>query len=339
MESPTLLLLEHDRLQTYKQGILSESSASELKTLTSGALIPLNLLDIHTIKLSNRLSEEEMRIQVEIRMFEEGNLNSDEEYTIDFIPHTISNDSDLLIAAFALSHTKANDYFQEVLSKTSVIDRIVPGFLVYSTLYPALSPKNDLFIYWGDEEAYAAIYQEGHYIAHRSIETLAAIAVETGLELSKLKQFLQAKGVIEENYLPEELNKFILIQERIAKNIERIVHTINHKRGLFGLSGIDNCYLDFEGETILGLEKIFNAYGISELTLLALKRKGSVPQEIHRVLCAEYFATTDYPLQSHPLLPQGAVVHKRKREISLYCWWGITDHAHSLHCGGLDERQ
>ncbi|MDO9209021.1 MAG: hypothetical protein Q7T91_12300 [Sulfuricurvum sp.] len=293
MESPTLLLLEHDRLQTYKEGVLTESSASELKTITSGALIPLSLLDIHTIKLSDRLSDEDMQIQVEIRMFEEGNLNSDEEYTIDFIRHSISNDSDALVEAFALSHTKANDYFQEVLSKTSVIDRIVPGFMVYSALYPALSPKNDLFIYWGEEEAYAAIYQEGRYIAHRSIETLTSIAVETGFELSKLKQILQTKGVIEENYLPEELNKFILIQERIAKNIERIVHTINHKRGLFGLSGIDNCYLDFEGKTIVGLENVFNAYGISDLTLLPLEREGSAPHDIHRVLCAEYFATSD----------------------------------------------
>ncbi|MFA6144132.1 MAG: hypothetical protein WCW84_02865 [Sulfurimonas sp.] len=293
MESSHLLLLEHDRIQTYNNGVFTESSSTELKKLLSGALIPLSLLDVHTMKLSNRLSDDEMAIQVEIRMFEEGNLNSDDEYTIDYIRHNISNDSDALVEAFALSHTKAKEYFQEVLTKTPSIDRLVPGFLVYSSLYPLLTPKNDLFIYWGDEEAYAVIYQDGHYIAHRSIETLASIAVETGLDLPTLKQILQTKGMIEENYLPEELNKFILLQTRIAKNIERIVHTINHKRGVFGLSGIDNCYLDFEGKPIVGLENVFSAYGISDLIPIPLVREGIAPQEIHRTVCADYFTTTE----------------------------------------------
>jgi len=300
MEHSPLLLLEHDRIQTYKGGVFSDSVPAELKKLSSGAVIPLSLLDIHILKLSDHLSDEEMGIQVEIRMFEEGNLHSDDEYTIDYIRHHIGNDGDALIEAFALSHTKAKEYFQEVLTKTASVDRAVPAFMVYSTLYPTLKPANDLFIYWGDEEAYAAIYQEGRYIAHRSIETMASVAVETGLELPKLKQMLQTKGMIEENYLPEELNKFILLQDRIAKNIERIVHTINHKRGLFGLSGIDNCYLDFEGKTIVGLENVFSAYGISDLIPVVLEREGIVPHEIHRALCAEYFATTQNPFNLTP---------------------------------------
>lgn len=291
MEYQKILFIEHDRIRTYHEGILSESSPREIKDLPSGAIVPLSLLNTHTLKLSDRLSDDELRIQVEIRMFEEGNLNSDEEYTIDFIRHRIAADESMLVEVFALSHTKAHEYFTDSLSKCGAIDTVTPGFMVYHSLYPHLNAKNDLFIYWGDEEAYAAIYQEGHYIAHRSIETLASIAVETGLDLPKLKNFLHNKGLIEENYSPEELNKYILLQERIAKNIERIVHTINHKRGLFGLSGIDNCYLDFEGESIPGLESIFNAYGIGNILVSPLKREGCAPTDIHDVLCGDYFLT------------------------------------------------
>ncbi|MDD2949674.1 MAG: hypothetical protein PHU29_02690 [Sulfuricurvum sp.] len=292
MENQKILFIEHDRIRTYHDGVLSEGSSRELKELPSGSIIPLTLLNTHTLKLSDRLSDNELRIQVEIRMFEEGNLNSDEEYTIDFIRHTIAADDSILVEVFALSHTKAHEYFADSLSKCGAIDQIIPGFIVYHSLYPQLNAKNDLFIYWGDEEAYAAIYQEGRYIAHRSIETLASIAVETGLDLPKLKSFLHTKGLIEENYAPDELNKYILLQDRIAKNIERIVHTINHKRGLFGLSGIDNGYLDFEGASIPGLESIFNAYGVSDIRVSALTREGSAPADIHDALCGDYFLST-----------------------------------------------
>jgi hypothetical protein len=301
MEHQKILFIEHDRIRTYQEGVFHEGSPRELKELASGAIIPLTLLNTHTLKLSDRLSDDELRIQVEIRMFEEGNLNSDEEYTIDFIRHRIAADESILVEVFALSHTKANEYFKEALSKCGAIDSITPGFMIYHSLYPLLSAKNDLFIYWGDEEAYATIYQEGHYIAHRSVETLASIAVETGLDLPKLKSFLHTKGLIEENYAPDELNKYILLQDRIAKNIERIVHTINHKRGLFGLSGINNCYLDFEGETIPGLESIFNAYGVSDVRISALKREGCAPADIHDALCSDYFLSTKVnPLNLSP---------------------------------------
>ncbi|MFY9141344.1 hypothetical protein, partial [Sulfuricurvum sp.] len=81
MEHQKTLFIEHDRIRTYHNGVFSESSSRELKELHSGAIIPLSLLNTHTLKLSDRLSNDELRIQVEIRMFEEGNLNSDEEYT------------------------------------------------------------------------------------------------------------------------------------------------------------------------------------------------------------------------------------------------------------------
>ena len=302
MKYQKILFTEYDQIRCYDGVNFSDPTVRDFKELFSGSVIPLTLLNTHTLKLSNRMSPEELRIQVEIRMFEEGNLNSDEDYTIDFIVHPIGSD-EILVEVFALSHTKAGEYLGASLAKNSTIDRIIPGFLIYGSLYPELKAQNDLFVYWGDEEAYATIYQNGRYIAHRSIETLASIAVDTGLDLPKLKEFFRTKGVIEENYLTEELNKYILIQEKIAKNIERIIHTINHKRGLFGLSGIDHCYLDFNGEEIPGLEGIFTAYGITDITIIPLKRSQNSPEEIHDILCCEALMNThegDLNLSPYP---------------------------------------
>ncbi|MGD9971340.1 MAG: hypothetical protein AB7S65_12935 [Sulfuricurvum sp.] len=296
MENHRTVYIEHDRIRIYEKGQFSDVSSAELKKYPSGAVIPLSLLTVHTLKLSDRLSDEELRVQVEIRMFEEGNLNSDDEYAIDFVRHNVATDDSVLIEAFALSHTKAQEYYKEVLTKTDSIDRIVPGFMVYSALYNEPVTSNDLYLYWGEEEAYAVIYQAGVYIAHRNLETLASVSVNTGVDLPRLKTLLSTKGIVEENYDPEELNKYILIQERIAKNIERIVHTINHKRGLFGLNGIDRLLIDCNGRTIPGIESAFDVYGISGLDAVALNPEGASFDTIHDALCAEYLST-------HPRVP------------------------------------
>jgi len=301
MKHPKILFVEHDQLRTYQEEDgFHKSTLTDFKSLQCGAIIPLSLLNTHTLKLSDNLSDEELKLQVEIRMYEEGNLNSEDEYTINFIRHHISNDSDALIEVFALSHTKAREYFTEALTKIKAIDIITPSFMIYESLYDTLPRGNDLFIYAGEEESFGVIYQEGHYIAHRSLETLTSVAVETGLDLAKLKDFLDTKGLIEENYLPEELNKFILLQERIAKNIERLVHTINHKRGLFGLTKIDHIYLDFEGNDIKGLDAIFNAYGISDANIIPLTLPNILPSQIHETLCASYLQESETSFNLSP---------------------------------------
>lgn len=288
-----ILYLEHEQTRTYNDGIFVPSSAHDYKELPSGGIIPLSLLNMHTLKIPTNLSPEEQTIQVEIRMFEEGNLNSDEEYTIDFIRHHLTSEESYLCEVFALSQTKAADYFSTTLKHTNVIDYITPGFLIYGSQYDTLPKQNDLFIYFGEEESYGAIYQEGKYIAHRSIDTLTAIAIETGLDLPKLKSFLSQRGVLEEHYPPEEFAKFILIQNRMARNIERLVHTINHKRGLFGFTGIDHVYLDFESNTIPGLETVFDAYGIHELAITELSIANTPPEQLHHLLSAQYFSHQD----------------------------------------------
>lgn len=290
MTQDKILFIEHESITTYSDGVFTSSTPRDTKELFSGAIIPLSLLNIHTLKFPSNLNDEELANHVEIRMFEEGNLNSDEEYTIDFIRHDVTSGKIYLCEAFALSHTKAAEYFSTALTQIRTIDLIIPSFLIYEAQYDTLPQQNDLYIYLGEEESFGAIYQNGKYTAHRSIDTLTLIAVETGLEISKLKIFLSQRGIIEESYPPEEFAKFVLIQACLERNVERLVHAINHKRGLFGLTGIDHVYLDFEGHTIPGLETVFDAYGMHDLSITALCKPQNKPEELHTILCAHYLS-------------------------------------------------
>lgn len=292
MPQAKILYIEHDQTRTYNNGILAKSSVADLKELYSGAIVPLALLNTYTLKLPNHLSEEEQKIHVEIQMFEEGKLNNNEEYTIDYIRHDLPTENSYLFEVFALSHAKAADYFSEALAQTKAIDIITPGFMAYESLYDtdALPKQNDLFIYLGEDESYAAIYREGTYIAHRSGESLTTLAVETGMDVTTFISLLSERGVLEERYPPDEYGKCSLIQDRFAHNVERLVHTINHKRGLFGLTDINHIYLDFQGYTIPGLETIFDAYDIHNVEITPLSRPDNPPKELHNLLCAQYLS-------------------------------------------------
>lgn len=292
MPQEKILYIEHDRTLTYDNGTFVQSSVSDVKELFTGAVVPLALLNIYTLKLPNHLSEEEQKIHVEIQMFEEGKLNNSEEYVIDYIRHDLPTENSYLFEVFALSHAKAADYFSAALSQSKVIDLITPGFMVYESLYDtdSLPKQNDLFIYLGEDESYAAIYQDGTYIAHRSSESLTTLAVETGMDLGTFICNLAELGVIEERYPPNEYGKCSLIQDHFSHNVERLVHTINHKRGLFGLTDITHIYLDFQGNTIPGLETIFDAYDIHNVEIIPLSRPNNPPKELHNLLCAEYLS-------------------------------------------------
>ncbi|MFZ5375586.1 MAG: hypothetical protein ACOZBX_08620, partial [Campylobacterota bacterium] len=288
----TILYIDHDATSTYTDGTFGTIDGRDIQDFPSGAIVPLSLLNIHTLKLPNHLSDEEQKILVEIRMFEEGNLENNEEYTIAYVRHDLPSENSYLFEAFALSHAKAAEYFSSVLAKTPSIDLIVPAVMVYGSFYngDTAPGKNDLFLHLGDNESYAAIYQEGHYIAHRSLESLAALASECGCERETLVSLLSKRGVIEENYPAEESAKCLLIQDALARNVERLVHTINHKRGLFGLTEIDRIYLDFKGHTIPGLESVFEAYGIVHAPIVPITRGAAPSGEPHDLLCAEHLA-------------------------------------------------
>lgn len=304
MAQEKILYIADENTVTYHSGTLTPSSDRDVKELFSAATVPLSHLSTHTLKLPNHLSEEEQKIQVEIRMFEEGNLDSNEEYTIDYIRHDLPDENSYLFKVFAISHAKAAEYFANPLSKLGVIDRIVPGIIIYESLYESdsLPKQSDLFLFFGKEESYAALYQNGYYIAHRSLDSLSSLAMESGLDVAELILTLAQRGVIEANYPQEEVEKCTLLQDILSRNIERLVHTINHKRGLFGFSDIHHIYLDFQGHSIAGIETIFNAYGIENVPISPLARTPHSPQEFHHLLCAEYLSKhiTDTSLNLSP---------------------------------------
>ncbi len=227
--------------------------------------IPLKYIHSFSFKISNSVGDDELRMQTELKMYKEGGLDVQKEYAIDFIKYDLGDE--FLVEVFALSLDDFTQYITKFSYKIEVVDLAFTRFLAYEALYETEESKtsNDLYIYISEEEAFGTIYQNGKYIGHRIINSLSVISKRTGLELVKLKEYLVEKGFKRDNYDLEEMLILDAIIDVFSKDIEKIVYSINHKRGLFGLTGIDKVYIDFDGKELKGIEEFFSQYGFEPI--------------------------------------------------------------------------
>jgi len=290
MQEQNSVLFYHDgKLLRYDGTTLQNADFKENKTLFTGAFIPPHHLKTFSYKLPKTLSTDELRMQIEMKMYNEGGLDAEKEYIIDFL-HYDRGDI-YLIEAFAVLEEDCRALFGDATKKLEAIDILFPRFLIYQTLYQnqnEFSKKCDLIIYLDEDEAFGAFYFEGRFIASRNINTLSSLSKRTGIELAKLKEYLKQKGFVHANYDLEEKHVIDAVQEIVLKDIEKLVYTINHKRGVFGIEGLGNVYVDFEGESIEGIHEFFIPFGYGEIAVEKISLEGVAPQELDLVLACRY---------------------------------------------------
>ncbi len=267
---------------------------SQAKKHFVAALIPANKLLALSFKLPLSTSPEQLAVQVELKMYNEGGLDPNRDYAIDFVSYPLENENSYLIEAFAIAKDDLDASVGEYAKKIGFLDLVFPRFIAYEALYPqgAAPAIIDLFIHIGEEEAFAALYQNGRYIGYRAIDSLSQIAKRTGIETARLKSYLFQKGLLEESYSLEEKAAFEKLQEIIYKNVEKIVYSVNFKRSYFGVASIDRIIFDCEGGTITGLREYFVSFGLEgDLRPEVLSCCDLAPKEASLGVVAHYART------------------------------------------------
>ena len=290
MNNSSIIYVENDSYYLFDGTALVECKPSLAKKYFVGATLSLSDFIIGSFKQPASLSADALEIQNEIKMHEEGGLRAELNYEIVSVDHLLDFENSYLVEAFAIATDDLKQHFNPILKKTKVIDLIFPSFLAYEALYVSgqLEKKDDLFFYLDDHIAYAVIFQDGKYIAHRRIASIDQIAKESGLEALECKEMLHAKGVRAKNYSEDRRAEFEKLELVFSKQIEKVVHTINHKRGLFGLNGIERIVVDFNGALLEGIGEIFQAYGMQDVVVEPLQCLDSDAVSAHRYCQALY---------------------------------------------------
>ena len=288
------VLLHKDQFYLFDGRRFSTIEPKRAKKFRVGALVPVRQIVTLTFKLPSTIDHDRLAVQVELKMYNEGGLDPNKEYAIDYLVYQMPNEEEYLVEAFALCKEDIDPLFEPYLSKIGFLDILFPKFIAYESLYiDQESQSNDLIIYLGEEEAFGVIYQKGHYIGYRSIDSLSQLSKTTGIELVRLKALLAQKGLVQSHYTPEEMHIFDALQERFYKMVEKLVYAINHKRSFYGLEGIDRIILDFDGEMIEGLDTFVASFGLDSFTYEQLECCGFDPKQSSLATEANYLVRYD----------------------------------------------
>jgi len=273
MANETVYLCGDEGARRFDGETFAPASFKEAKKGFCGAMVPAALLRSHSFKIPLGTSDEKFETLVEITMFEEGGLDIDREYAIAYVRHALDFDGSWLVEAFAVEKSELESRFGPAASKAGHIDLLAVPYLAYEGLYryeKADASSTELFLYLGEEASYAVLLGKGRYLTHRTLPSLASLALKADVDAGVLKEALKERGLKAENYGPDERLLATVVQEGFGGIVERIAHTVSHKRGVFGIGGIDTIFLDFDRSEIPGLWELFDGYGFEE------SRKGVV---------------------------------------------------------------
>jgi len=264
MSTDEVILIIDDTKQLLFDGKeFSEPTEKNIKECFVAHSLEQSSIRYHGFKALKSISDEKIEIQSEMKMFDEAGLDPELDFSIAHSIIELENSDENYIEVYAIEESELHERFDSLISKNHNLDFIFPEYLSYTALYEydILERKNDVFIYFSDEDSYAAIFKSGKYISATKIDSLQKIAQKVNVKPEDIRELLQNKGVEEHLYLPEEFLTMTNVQEEMSKLVERVSHTIGHKRGIFGLEHLDNIYLDFDGCDIPGFLELFSSYG------------------------------------------------------------------------------
>lgn len=218
---------------------------------------------------------EELESTIEIKMYEEAGLNLEKNYKITYITKILDYEEMALIEIFAVDTDKLSIIFKDIVKKTKYIDFLAIPFLAFSTFYTneILKPKNDVFFYLGENEAFISFYKNGLYISTKSVTSLSKIIKQLHnddieIDIKKLDEILHSKGLNKKVYKDDEE---ILIYNTLEKIFIDTLTTMNsvamHNRNVFGFTQIDRLFFSTDRGRVPYFKEFAINFGFADIKI------------------------------------------------------------------------
>ncbi len=228
----------------------------------------------HSFKVAKETSEEEIKSAIELKMYEDVGLDLQKEYKMTHIIKELEFEDMVLVEAFSVEKSSLEKRFATVLQKSKYIDFLAIPFLSFATLYKnkIIAPKNDVFVYIGQDEAFLTIYKDGKYLSTKSLPTLKDMVHtlhkhDIDMDVEKLEELFITKGLDANSYTPEDAEVFTTLEAVFSEVFTKINNLIIHSRSVFGFDKVDRLFFSTQQGRIKGLRDISNNFFSSELKL------------------------------------------------------------------------
>ena len=271
-----------------------------------GSRVSYSDVILHSFKVPESMSDDELRTNVEIKMYEDAGLDLQKKYKINYIRKELDFEDSVLIEAFAIEVDKITESLSSVLEKTKHIDFLALPFLSFTTLYKnkIIEAKNDLFVYMDEHESFLSIYKDGKYLSTKSLMNLKEMVKKLGvagvdINVEALKEHLFTKGLDASAYERGETTLFNELESIFASILTKINDIVVYNRSVFGFEKVDRIFLSMENGRLKGAREFIQNFGMSEVevrdfNIFRNKEEGSFFEKIVTSYIYDKYESKDF---------------------------------------------
>jgi len=237
-----------------------------------GSRVSYSDVILHSFKVPESMSDEDLNTNVEIKMYDDAGLDLQKKYKIAFIRKDLDFEDSVLIEAFAIETDRITESLSLVLNKTKHIDFLALPFLSFTTLYKnkIIEPKNDLFVYMDEHESFLSIYKDGKYLSTKSLINLDEIRKKlevAGIDITieALKEHLSNKGLDASTYERGETTLFNELETIFYAMLTKINDIVVYNRSVFGFEKIDRIFLSMQNGRLKGIREFIKNFNTDEV--------------------------------------------------------------------------
>jgi len=212
-------------IYVYDNGKIVKKELTKEKGIITSFLTPNIFLSL-TKKFDKTVSKEEMIIDMEKYIFSYPNIDINKEYKIIYL--FIQRENKTIVEALLVDNEDLNNEFKEIKALYKYIDFISPSFLAWQEYYNVTKTdyKNDVFVYFDEDEAYLSVFSDGKYLYHKSLNKLSNLSKITNKKTGELITILKEKGLDRNKYENEEL--FFQIDKFFSEFFLKIFNQLNY---------------------------------------------------------------------------------------------------------------
>ena len=253
---------------------------------------------VYSFKIPSGQASDDLSSIVEIKMYEDAGLDVNKSYKITYLVKKLDYDEMCLVESFAVDLETLKETYGNCIKKVKYIDFLALPFFSYTTLYAnkILTPKNDIFVYIGNDEAFISFYKNGSYISTKYMINLKDIvekldSQELHINIEDLNDILLNKGLKEDLYERHESQLFLELETIFSDILTKINNVALHNRSVFGFEKTDRLFFSTKYGRIKGLKDFVLNFGFTDVEILDfnLFREKQKSDFLDKIVCSYGF--------------------------------------------------
>jgi len=226
-------------IYVYEDGKVVKKELIKEKGIITSFLTPKSFFSLSK-KFDKTVSREEMIIDMEKYIFSYPSIDMNKEYKIIYL--FVERTNKTIMEALIIDNDNLNNEFKEIIDIYKYIDFISPSFLVWEEYYnlAKTDKKNDVFVYFDENEAFLSVFSDGDYLFHKSLNKFSDLLKITDKKADELLVILNERGLDRTKYEDEEF--FLKIDKFFSEFFLKIFNQLNYSINEYEISKYERIF-------------------------------------------------------------------------------------------------